>query len=75
MTPAELARLGRTVVRLRPGQAAHRVRLRAQQAGLARFPGAARRLLPRPGPSAALDSDRVSYPLRARCARRRAFQL
>ncbi len=54
MTRAELARLGRTAVHLRPGQAAHRARLRAQQAGLRRFPGAAGRLLSGPDPSAAV---------------------
>ena len=53
MTGTELVRLGRTVVHLRPGQAAHRARLRTQQAGLHRFPGAGRRLLSGPDPSAA----------------------
>ena len=53
MTGTDLARLGRTVVHLRPGQAAHRARLRTQQAGLRRFPGAGRRLLSGPDPSAA----------------------
>ena len=62
---AELARLGRTVVRLRPGQAAHRARLRAQRAGLARFPGAAARLLPGPDPSAAAGWPGAFRPLDA----------
>ena len=39
MTGADLALLGRTVIHLRPGQLAHRARLRAQQHGLRRFPG------------------------------------
>ena len=38
MTGADLARLGRTVMHLRPGQAAHRARLRAQQQACAGFP-------------------------------------
>jgi uncharacterized heparinase superfamily protein len=52
MTPTEAARLGRTVAYLRPAQAVHRVRLRAQLAALRRFPPAAR-VLPVPVPSAA----------------------
>ncbi|MGD0242898.1 MAG: alginate lyase family protein [Streptosporangiaceae bacterium] len=65
MTAAELARLGRTVVHLRPGQVAHRARLRAQRAGLARFPGAAGRLLPGPDPSAAAGWPAAFRPLDA----------
>ena len=53
MTPADLGRLGRTVRQLRPGQAAHRARLRAQQAGLLAFPAAARLALRGPDPAAA----------------------
>ena len=53
MTGADLAVLGRTVVHLRPGQVAHRARLRTQQAGLRRFPEAGRRVLSGPDPSAA----------------------
>ena len=54
MTPAELARLGRTVSQLRPGQAAHRARLRAQRVGLRALPAAAARLVvPGPDPAAA----------------------
>jgi len=54
MTSAEdLALLGRTVMRLRPGQVAHRIRLRTQQAALYRFPQAGRRILGGPAPTAA----------------------
>ena len=62
---ADLARLARTVIHLRPGQLAHRARLRAQQHGLRRFPRAA--LAPgRPGPVAAVGwPDRFS-PVDAR---------
>ena len=45
MTGADLARLSRTAVHLRPAQVAHRARLRAQQAALHRFPEAGRRIL------------------------------
>src|SRR5260370_40862616 len=54
MTGTDLARLGRTVLHLRPGQLAHRARLRAQQHGLRRFPAAGRLLLAGPDPSAAV---------------------
>jgi uncharacterized heparinase superfamily protein len=54
MTRADLAVLGRTVVQLRPGQLAHRARLRTQQAALRRFPEAGRRVLRGPDPSAAV---------------------
>ena len=54
MTPADLGRLGRTVRQLRPRQAAHRARLRAQRAGLRALPAAAARLaLPGPDPAVA----------------------
>jgi uncharacterized heparinase superfamily protein len=53
MSGAELAVLGRTVIHLRPGQGAHRARLRIQQSGLRRFPEAGRRVLSGPDPSAA----------------------
>jgi uncharacterized heparinase superfamily protein len=62
---AGLARLGRTVVQLRPGQVAHRARLRAQRAGLRRFPGAAARLLAGPDPSAAVGWPDAFRPLDA----------
>jgi uncharacterized heparinase superfamily protein len=52
MTWPELGRLGRTVVRLRPGQVPHRARLRLQQAGLRWFPGTAGHALSGPDPSA-----------------------
>ena len=53
MTPADLGRLGRTARQLRPGQVAHRARLRAQRAGLRAFPAAARLALPGPDPAVA----------------------
>jgi uncharacterized heparinase superfamily protein len=65
MTGADLAMLGRTVVRLRPGQVAHRVRLRTQQAGLLRFPEAGRRVLSGPDPSTATGWPDVFRPLDA----------
>jgi uncharacterized heparinase superfamily protein len=52
--PGDLARFGRTVAYLRPSQPLHRVRLRAQQAGLRRFPEAAQRVLSGPDPAAAV---------------------
>ena len=54
MTRADLAILGRTVMHLRPAQLVHRARLRAQQAGLRRFPEAGRLMMPGPDPSAAV---------------------
>ena len=54
MAAADLGRLGRTVRQLRPGQAAHRARLRAQRAGLRALPAAARLALPGPDPAAAV---------------------
>ncbi len=65
MTAAELARFSRTVIHLSPGQAAHRARLRAQRAGLTRFPGAAGRLLPGPDPTAAVGWPAAFRPLDA----------
>ncbi len=53
MTPADLGRLGRTVVHLRPAQPVHRIRLRAQQAAVRRFPEAGRRILTGPDPARA----------------------
>jgi hypothetical protein len=66
MTDADLARLSRTVVHLRPSQIAHRARLRAQQAGLRRFPEAGRRLLSGPNPSAAVGWPAPLCPVDAR---------
>jgi len=66
MTDADLTRLSRTVVHLRPGQMAHRARLRAQQAGLRRFPEAGRRLLSGPNPSAAVGWPAPLRPVDAR---------
>jgi uncharacterized heparinase superfamily protein len=54
VTSADLARLSRTVVHLRPGQVARRAQLRAQQAALHRFPEAGRRILSGPGPARAV---------------------
>ena len=65
MTGTDLARLGRTVVHLRPGQVAHRARLRVQQAGLRRFPGAGRRVLSGPDPSAAVGWPDAFRPVDA----------
>ncbi len=70
MTGADLAQLGRTVVHLRPGQAAHRARLRTQQAGLRRFPDAGRRILSGPDPSAAAGWPDAFRPVDARLAGR-----
>jgi uncharacterized heparinase superfamily protein len=66
MTRTDLALLGRTVVHLRPGQAAHRARLRAQQAGLRRFPEAGRRILSGPDPATATGWPESFRPLDAR---------
>jgi len=65
VTDADLARLSRTVVHLRPGQMAHRARLRAQQAGLRRFPVAGRRLLSGPSPSAVVGWPAPFHPVDA----------
>src|SRR5260370_15040788 len=70
MTGTDLALLGRTVVHLRPGQLAHRARLRTQQAGLRRFPEAGRRILSGPDPSAANGWPHAVHPLDARTAGR-----
>jgi uncharacterized heparinase superfamily protein len=66
MTGADLARLGRTVAHLRPGQVAHRARLRAQQAALRRFPEAGRQVLSGPGPAAAVGWPGAFHPVDAR---------
>jgi uncharacterized heparinase superfamily protein len=66
MTGTDLTRLSRTVVHLRPGQMAHRARLRAQQTGLRRFPDAGSRLLPGPDPSAAVGWPPSLRPVDAR---------
>jgi uncharacterized heparinase superfamily protein len=63
MTGADLARLGRTVVHMRPAQVAHRARLRVQQAGLRRFPGAGRRALAGPDPSGAIGWPEAYRPV------------
>jgi uncharacterized heparinase superfamily protein len=65
MTGADLARLGRTVVQVRPAQAAHRARLRVQQAGLRRFPRAGRRALAGPDPSGAAGWPEAYRPVDA----------
>ena len=66
MTRADLAVLGRTVVHLRPAQLVHRARLRAQQAGLRRFPAAGRLIMPGPDPSAAVGWPDRFQPVDAR---------
>jgi uncharacterized heparinase superfamily protein len=66
VTDADLGRLSRTIVHLRPGQMAHRGRLRAQQTGLRRFPGAGRRALSGPNPSAAVGWPDALRPVDAR---------
>ncbi len=66
MTRSDLALLGRTVMHLRPGQLAHRARLRAQQHGLRRFPAAGRLLLAGPDPSAAVGWPDGFRPVDAR---------
>jgi uncharacterized heparinase superfamily protein len=66
MTRTDIARLGRTVVHLRPGQVAHRARLRAQQEGLRRLPEAGHRVLSGPDPSAAAGWPVEFRPVDAR---------
>ncbi|HWN61961.1 MAG TPA: hypothetical protein VNO25_15005, partial [Streptosporangiaceae bacterium] len=65
MTGADLARLGRTVMQVRPAQVAHRARLRVQQAGLRRFPEAGRRALAGPDPSGAVGWPEAYRPVDA----------
>ena len=65
MTGTDLAQLGRTAVHLRPAQVAHRARLRVQQAGLRQFPGAGRRALAGPDPSAAVGWPEAYRPVDA----------
>jgi uncharacterized heparinase superfamily protein len=65
MTPADLAVLGRTVVQLRPAQLVHRARLRAQHAGLRRFPEAGRLIMPGQDPSAAVGWPAAARPVDA----------
>ena len=66
MTGADLARLSRTVVHLRPGQMAHRARLRVQQTGLRRFPEAGHQLLSGPNSSAAVGWPATLHTVDAR---------
>jgi uncharacterized heparinase superfamily protein len=65
MTGVDLAVFGRTVVHLRPAQLAHRARLRTQQAGLRRFPEAARLIMPGPDPAAAVGWPEAFRPVDA----------
>ena len=65
MTSTDIALLGRTVAHLRPGQVAHRVRLRAQQECLRRLPETGRRLLSGPDPSAAVGWPGTFRPVDA----------
>jgi len=66
MTRTDIALLGRTAVHLRPGQVAHRVRLRAQQECLRRFPEPGRRVLSGPDPSAVVGWPDAFRPTDAR---------
>jgi uncharacterized heparinase superfamily protein len=63
VTGEELALLSRTAVHLRPGQVAHRARLRAQRAALERWPATGRRLVtgtvPHRAPSASAGIQTV----------------
>jgi uncharacterized heparinase superfamily protein len=59
----DLALLARTAVHLRPGQAGHRARLRAQRVTMTRFPPAGRWLLAGPDPSAAAGWPASFHPL------------
>jgi uncharacterized heparinase superfamily protein len=65
MTRADLAVLSRTVVHLRAAQLAHRVRLRAQQAGLRKFPEAGRLIMPGPAPATAVGWPDAARPVDA----------
>ena len=66
MTRTDIALLGRTAVHLRPGQVAHRARLRAQQECLRRFPEPGRRVLSGPDPSAVVGWPDAFRPTDAR---------
>jgi uncharacterized heparinase superfamily protein len=68
MTSTDLALLGRTAVHLKPGQIAHRARLRAQLMALRRWPRAGRRLLAGPDPAAAAGWPAGFVPLDARAS-------
>jgi uncharacterized heparinase superfamily protein len=65
MTGADLARLSRTAVHLRPTQVGHRARLRAQRAALRRFPEAGRRILSGPGAAGAVGWPDAFRPMDA----------
>ena len=65
MTGSDLARLGRTVVHLRPAQVTHRARLRVQQAGLRLFPEPGRRALAGRGRSDAAGWPEAYIPVDA----------
>lgn len=70
MSTADLGRLGRTVVRLRPAQLGQRVRLRVQRAALGRgAPVAGRWLLAGPDPAAGPGWPAGFRPLDARLRR------
>ncbi len=58
--------LARTAAHLRPGQVAHRARLRAQRSALRRWPEAGRRLCAGPDPAAAVGWPVGYSPLDAR---------
>lgn len=63
---ADLALLVRTAVHLRPGQIAHRTRLRTQRGLLRRWPDAGRRLLTGPAPATAVGWPAGFRPVDAR---------
>jgi uncharacterized heparinase superfamily protein len=65
VTRAELALLARTAVHLKPTQAAHRARLRAQRMALHRWPRAGRWLLAGPDPASAVGWPAGFRPLDA----------
>jgi uncharacterized heparinase superfamily protein len=65
----DLARLGRTVVQLQPGQIGHRVRLRGQRAALHWLPPSRRWLLSGPDPGTGPGWPTGFGPLDARIAR------
>jgi uncharacterized heparinase superfamily protein len=65
VTRAELALFARTAVHLKPGQVAHRARLRTQRTALRHWPPASRWLLAGPSPAAAVGWPAAFRPLDA----------
>jgi len=66
VTDSGIAVLARTAILLRPGQVAHRARLRAQRRALCRWPQAGGRLLAGPDPSSARGWPQEFAPVDAR---------